>query len=154
MRRSHTLVSARTSESPTITALHHACREAEEVIPVYILSNWKKHHPWTGSNRQEFLCGCLESLSRNLEAIGGGGSSCARAIPVPGVRKISSRELRQEAIFFNRGTMVLTVSRFSSSSKWFAKNCKFESSAIRMSRFFEPNEVLTKGGRPFRIFTA
>jgi deoxyribodipyrimidine photo-lyase len=53
------------------TALWHACDQADEVIPVYILSTWKKRHPWTGPNRQEFLCGCLESLSKNLEAIGG-----------------------------------------------------------------------------------
>ena len=84
------------------TALYHACHEADEVIPVYILSNWKKQHPWTGSNRQEFLCGCLESLSKNLEAIG--GQLILRAgHPVQELEKLI-HETHAEAIFFNRGT--------------------------------------------------
>jgi hypothetical protein len=52
------------------TALHHTCCEAGEVVPVYILSTWKRNHRWTGPNRQEFLCGCLESLAKNLEHLG------------------------------------------------------------------------------------
>lgn len=51
------------------TALHHATQAAEQVIPVYILSDWKKEHGWTGANRQHFLCGSLESLAKNLEAL-------------------------------------------------------------------------------------
>ncbi|MFN5867846.1 MAG: deoxyribodipyrimidine photo-lyase, partial [Akkermansiaceae bacterium] len=50
------------------SALYHASK-AGGVIPVYILSDWKKNHAWTGSNRQKFLCGCLESLSKNLETL-------------------------------------------------------------------------------------
>ncbi|MEA3145828.1 MAG: deoxyribodipyrimidine photo-lyase, partial [Verrucomicrobiota bacterium] len=30
------------------TALTHAGRQSEEVIPVYILSDWKNEHRWTG----------------------------------------------------------------------------------------------------------
>jgi deoxyribodipyrimidine photo-lyase len=53
------------------TSLNAAAQGAGQVLPVYILSQWKKDHHWTGPNRQEFLCGCLQSLSRNLAAIGG-----------------------------------------------------------------------------------
>lgn len=52
------------------TALHQASKEGA-VIPVYILSGWKGAHHWTGANRQHFLCGCLESLDRNLSTVGG-----------------------------------------------------------------------------------
>ena len=52
------------------TALHHAAAAADQVIPVYILSDWKHSHQWTGSRRQHFLCGNLESLAKNLETIG------------------------------------------------------------------------------------
>ena len=84
------------------TALWHACDQADEVIPVYILSTWKKRHPWTGPNRQEFLCGCLESLSKNLEAIG--GCLILRAgDPVQELEKLVN-ETHAKAIFFNRGT--------------------------------------------------
>ena len=48
------------------TALHHAAKEAEQVVPVYILSTWKDTHQWTGSKRQQFLCGSLTSLASNL----------------------------------------------------------------------------------------
>ena len=53
------------------TALNAAAAQADQVLPVYILSNWKGQHHWTGPNRQEFICGCLQSLARNLEASGG-----------------------------------------------------------------------------------
>jgi deoxyribodipyrimidine photolyase len=33
-------------------SLFAACRDADEVIPVYILSSWKRHHPSTGANRR------------------------------------------------------------------------------------------------------
>ncbi len=53
------------------TSLLAAAQSAEQVVPVYILSDWKQHHHWTGPNRQEFLCGCLASLAQDLKAIGG-----------------------------------------------------------------------------------
>lgn len=51
------------------TALHHAAATGKAVIPVYILSRWQGTHHWTGPNRQHFLCGCLESLSKNLQTL-------------------------------------------------------------------------------------
>jgi len=53
------------------TALSAAVKAGEEVVPVYITSDWKGSHNWTGPARQEFLCGSLASLAKNLEAIGG-----------------------------------------------------------------------------------
>ncbi len=41
------------------------------VIPVYVLSSWQGAHRWTGEPRQRFLCGCLDSLAKNLEQLGG-----------------------------------------------------------------------------------
>ena len=84
------------------TALSHACQQSDEIIPVFILSRWKGDHPWTGSNRQEFLCGCLQSLSQNLEAIG--GRLILRAgDPVQVIEELV-HETHAEAIYFNRGT--------------------------------------------------
>ena len=53
------------------TALAAAVASGGEVIPVYIASDWKGSHGWTGPARQEFLCGSLASLAKNLESIGG-----------------------------------------------------------------------------------
>ena len=132
------------------TALWHASNQGDEVIPVYILSSWKKHHHWTGANRQQFLCGCLESLSKNLDAIG--GRLILRAgDPVEELGKLV-HETHAEAIYLNRGTDPYSVEVQQQletvSAKRQIKIFKWKDATI-----FEPNEVLTKEGRPFRVFT-
>ncbi len=52
------------------TALLAASQSGQVVIPLYILSDWRKEHSWTGPGRQQFLCECLESLSKNLQELG------------------------------------------------------------------------------------
>jgi deoxyribodipyrimidine photo-lyase len=61
----------RITDNTALNAAIEAAGPEGEVIPVYIASDWKGSHGWTGPVRQEFLCGCLDSLSKNLEAIGG-----------------------------------------------------------------------------------
>ena len=82
------------------TALHHAAKDASQVIPVYILSTWKTHHQWTGAKRQHFLAGCLDSLSKNLDTLG------SRLILRAGDATQELRQLIQEtqaeALYFNR----------------------------------------------------
>jgi len=133
------------------TALWHASRAGEETIPVYILSKWKNYHPWTGPNRQEFLCGCLESLSRNLVALG--GRLILRAgDPVQELEKLV-RETHAEAIYFNRGTDSYSLEvqqRLTRSSE----KLQIKVFSYKDMTIFEPNEVLTKEGHPFRVFTA
>jgi deoxyribodipyrimidine photolyase len=53
------------------TALNAAVAESGEVVPVYLLSEWKGCHAWTGPARQAFLCGCLQSLAAELRRAGG-----------------------------------------------------------------------------------
>ena len=82
------------------TALAAAAKSAQQVVPAYILSSWKKNHRWTGPNRQLFLCGCLASLDANLRSIG------SRLIlregdPVAALEQLAA-ETRAEAIFYNR----------------------------------------------------
>jgi deoxyribodipyrimidine photo-lyase len=52
------------------TSLLAAREAAPYVLPIYIRSDWKGSHPWTGPGRQHFLCECLKSLARNLDHIG------------------------------------------------------------------------------------
>jgi deoxyribodipyrimidine photo-lyase len=133
------------------TALYHACRGADEIIPVYILSRWKQHHPWTGSNRQQFLCGCLESLSKNLEVLG--GRLILRAgDPVQELEKLV-QETRAEAIFFNRGTDPYSREIQQQLDKA-SENLNIRIFGCKDVTIFEPNDVLTKDGHPFRIFTS
>lgn len=81
-------------------ALASAAATSATVVPVYVLSDWKGPHAWTGPIRQTFLCGCLESLSKNLDAIG------SRLIlrsgdAVEELRKVI-QDCGAEAVFFNR----------------------------------------------------
>jgi deoxyribodipyrimidine photo-lyase len=132
------------------TALSHAGRESEEVIPAYILSDWKNEHRWTGPNRQEFLCGCLRSLAKNLETIG--GRLILRAgDPVQELVKLV-QETQAEAIFFNRGTDSYSVGvqqQLESASR----KLPIQLFGYKDITIFEPEEVLNHEGRPFRIFS-
>jgi deoxyribodipyrimidine photo-lyase len=132
------------------TALSHAGQEADEIIPVYILSTWSKVHPWTGPNRQEFLCGCLDSLSKNLEAIG--GRLILRAgDPVQELEKLV-HETSAQAIYFNRGTDPYSVEIQQRLEK-VGKKLQIQVFSHRDITIYEPNDVLSNEGRPFRIFT-
>jgi deoxyribodipyrimidine photo-lyase len=133
------------------TALWHACNESDEIVTVYILSTWKKRHPWTGPNRQEFLCGCLESLSRNLEAIG--GRLILRAgDPVQELKKLI-HETEAQAIYFNRGTDPYSIEVQQQLQKT-VETLHIQIFSYKDTTIFEPNEVLTQEGRPFRVFTS
>jgi deoxyribodipyrimidine photo-lyase len=132
------------------TALSHACHQSDDIIPVYILSEWKKHHPWTGPNRQEFLCGCLKSLSRNLEAVG--SRLILRAGDPVHVLARLVHETGAEAIFFNRGTDPYSLGVQQQLERFGAK-LQIQILSYKDMTIFEPNEVLTKEGHPFRVFT-
>lgn len=53
------------------TSLLAASKLGEKVLPLYVLSDWQEKHAWSGPGRQQFLCECLESLSKNVAALGG-----------------------------------------------------------------------------------
>ncbi|MBV9106756.1 MAG: deoxyribodipyrimidine photo-lyase [Verrucomicrobia bacterium] len=132
------------------TALWHACNESDEIIPVYILSTWKKRHSWTGPNRQEFLCGCLESLSRNLEAIG--GRLILRAgDPVQELEKLI-HETHADRIYFNRGTDPYSI-EVQQQLEQVSEKLNIQTFSYKDTTIFDPNEVLTREGHPFRVFT-
>lgn len=132
------------------TALYHACKGAEGVVPLYIVSTWKGRHPWTGPSRQQFLCGCLDSLAKNLAQLGGrlvirAGEPCAELERL-------AKEISAEAIYTNRGIDPFDV----------ALESQLEKSArdwgIEFYRFLDltvqaPDAVLTQFGQPFRVFT-
>ena len=132
------------------TALHAASVAGEQVIAVYILSDWKKNHRWTGPNRQHFLCGCLRSLDANLQAVG------SRLILRQGealaeLEKLAV-ETRAEAIFFNRdpdphGRAV--EEKLEKMGQALGISIRpFKDVAIH-----ERREVLTGAGDTFRVFT-
>jgi deoxyribodipyrimidine photo-lyase len=132
------------------TALAAAAKSAQQVVPAYILSSWKKNHRWTGPNRQQFLCGCLASLDANLRSIG------SRLIlregdPVAALEQLAA-ETRAEAIFYNRdpdphGQAV--EQRLAAA----AKRLGIAIHAHKDIALHEREEVLTGSGENFRVFT-
>jgi len=132
------------------TALSAAVKAGEEVIPVYIVSDWKGSHQWTGPARQEFLCGSLASLAKNLEAIGG------RLIIRRGDAVAELEKLAQETgateIFANRdpdpfGRAV---------EARLETMCRDKGLALSLPKdacIHERDEALTGQGTIFRVFT-
>ena len=132
------------------TALNAAHSESEKVTPVYILSDWKKTHRWTGPNRQHFLCASLQSLDANLQSIG------SRLIIRQGealaeLEKLAS-EIHAEAIFFNRDPDPFGRS-VEEKLEAMGKRLGISIRPFKDIAIHERNEVFTGSGDPFRVFT-
>ena len=132
------------------TALHHAARDAAQVIPVYVLSDWKGRHGWTGPNRQSFLCGNLEALAKNLESLG------SRLILRCGRAEAELERLVSEtqagAIYFNRDYDPFGREM----ERKIAALCSrlgIECHGFDDSVMHPPETVLTGGGQPYRVYT-
>ena len=128
------------------TALNAALAAHDCVVPVFILSEWQREHRWTGAPRQEFLCGSLVSLAKNLEA--NGGRLIVRQGAADRVLDELVRETGAEAIYFNRDPdpygreMEAKVARQG-----------VPVHAHRDATIHERGEVLTAAGTPYRVFT-
>ncbi|HVJ57643.1 MAG TPA: deoxyribodipyrimidine photo-lyase, partial [Terrimicrobiaceae bacterium] len=133
------------------SALLAARRRAEQVVPVYVLSDWAGSHRWTGPNRQQFLCGCLSSLARNLAAVGG-RLIIRRGSAVPELAKLVN-EVGAQAIFFNRDGDPFGR-RVEADLCAFGENARLEITGFHDGTVHEPGEVLNSSGEPFRVFTA
>lgn len=132
------------------TALHAAGVAAAGVVPVYVASDWKDAHPWTGPKRQAFLCRSLASLARNLETMDGrlvvrSGSA------VEALEKLIV-ESGADALYFNRDPDPFGR----------AMEAKVEAMARRLGiachgyhdvTLHDPGAVLTQDGKPYRVFT-
>lgn len=131
-------------------ALHNAVRQSGEVATAYISSEWKGRHGWTGAGRQAFLCGCLESLSKNLEHIGG-KLIFRKGDAVQELERLID-EVEAGAVFFNRdpdphGAEVENKVRELCRSRGI-DCCDFQDVVLH-----EPTEVLTGGGTPYKVYT-
>lgn len=132
------------------TALNAAVSIGEEVIPVFVMSDWKGDHRWTGAARQNFLCGSLLSLQKNLEAIGG-SLIIRRGDAVEELEKLAM-ETGATAIFANRDPDPFGRS-VEERLGIMARSRGMEFSLHKDVCIHERNEVLTGQGTVFRVFT-
>ncbi|QTN33365.1 deoxyribodipyrimidine photo-lyase [Akkermansiaceae bacterium] len=131
------------------TALHHASK-GNPVIPVYVLSDWKSSHHWTGSNRQHFLCGCLASLSRNLETLQGRLIiRCGDAVTE--IRKLIG-ETGAEAIHFNRDPDPFGK-RVEEKLIGLCEELGIRCTGHDDASLHTPAEILTQSETPYKVFT-
>ncbi len=132
------------------TALRQAEKESSQVIPVYVLSDWKKQHSWTGPARQEFLCGCLKALSEDLHNHG------SRLILRTGkadkeLEKLLT-ESKAEALYFNRDYDPYGVA-MEKKVKALCKRLGIDCHDFKDRVLHEPDEVKTGSGTVYRVFT-
>lgn len=131
-------------------ALFNATTDAEKVLPVYISSDWKGDHHWTGAGRQAFLCGCLESLSKNLEHAGG-QLIFRKGDAVEELRQLID-ESNAEAVYLNRDPDPFgreTEKRV----KELCREKGIDFHDFQDVVLHEPHEVLTGSGNPYKVYT-
>ena len=128
-----------------------ACRESGgRVVPVFVLSDWRGAHRWSGPARQQALCGSLRALAEELETAGS-RLILRRGDAVQELERLLM-ETRAEALYFNR----------SPDPAGRALEVRVETMArrlgVRVQSFHDvtalpPDAVLTQAGQPFRVFT-
>lgn len=131
-------------------ALNAAARDGAQVVPAYVLSGWQTSHGWTGSIRQQFLSGCLESLARNLDSIG------SRLILRCGRADVELEKLIREtqagAVYFNRDYDPYGREM----EKRLRETCArlgVQCHGFKDRVLHEPDEVKTGGGGHYRVYT-
>ena len=132
------------------TALNAAAAAHDHVVPVFVPSNWQRDHHWCGAARQEFLCGCLASVAKDLEAKG--GRLILRDGPADEALEKLIRETGATAVYFARDpdpygrAMEARVAAM-------ARRLGVTVHPQQDHALHERDEVLTGGGTPYRVFT-
>ncbi len=132
------------------TALCCAAKLGIPLVPLYILSDWRGNHPWTGPNRQHFLCESLASLAKNLQALG------ARLIVRQGSAVEQLRRLITEshavAVHFNADPDPFGKS-VEAAVRQLCHELGVECHSHADVSLHGPDEVLTLSDSPYRVYT-
>jgi len=132
------------------TSLALAASRAEHVIPVYVISDWRGEHGWTGAPRQEFLCGCLLALAGNIAALG--GNLIFRRGRAEDELARLARETGASAIFYNRDPDPFGR-QVEARIQAMADASGIGVIASKDVCIHERDEVRTATGEPYRVFT-
>ncbi|MFD0894072.1 deoxyribodipyrimidine photo-lyase [Luteolibacter ambystomatis] len=131
-------------------ALNAAAAAGGPVVPVYILSDWKKRHHWTGPKRQHFLCLSLASLSKDLDAMGG-RLIFRQGEAVAELEKLL-RESGASALYFNEDPDPFGK-EVEKKVRALCERLGVECHPFHDHTLHAPDEILTGGGGPYRVFT-
>lgn len=133
------------------TALLAAAEAAEHVVPVYVVSDWRRQHPWTGPVRQEFLCGCLAELERSVARLGGRLIFRTNARADEALETLL-QETGAEAVFFNRDPDPYGIA-MEEKVVAMARRHGAEAFSFRDVGVHERDELLTGGGKSYRVYS-
>ncbi|HEY1172919.1 MAG TPA: deoxyribodipyrimidine photo-lyase [Verrucomicrobiae bacterium] len=132
------------------TALSEAARQAEIIIPVFILEDAFKTGPDVGAARAAFLLHSVDSLRKNLEHLGYPLIiRCGKSIElIP----LLAKELKAEAVFCNARYEPYADARDEKIATALSKvNIPFR--IFKDAVVWERKEILTKTGNPYTVFT-
>lgn len=131
-------------------ALWSASKLGVPVIPVYVASDWRDRHMWTGPNRQQFLCNSLASLAIDLKTLDG-RLIIRRGDAITELKKLIL-ESGATGLHFNRDPDPF--------GKEVERKLEALCVGLRIScqrhhdvSLHAPDEVLTGSGLPYRVFT-
>lgn len=119
-------------------------------MPAYVQSAWEGSHRWTGAHRQEFLCGCLASLDRNLREIGS-QLVIRRGDAVVELERLVA-ETGASAIYYNRDPDPFGRA-VEERLERMGRERAIEVHDFKDICLHERDEILTQKGVPFRVFT-
>lgn len=130
--------------------LHEAGRAANSVVPVFVFDTKILSRDDVGGACVAFMLECLDSLARNLEAVG------SRLIfrhgdPLIEIPKLV-REVGADAVFWNRDYEPGAVAR-DRAMEAKGRELGFATRHFKDSVFHESGEVRTGGGTPYVVFT-
>src|ERR1051325_10463654 len=128
------------------TALHHASKRAERVVPVFILEDALRTGPDVGAARLGFLLQAVDSLKRDLQTLGY-PLIIRRGKSVEQIPKLC-RELHAEAVFCNRRYEPYTQARDGA----ILQKLTADGVALRVFKdavVWEDRELLTRAGEPY-----
>jgi deoxyribodipyrimidine photo-lyase len=133
------------------TALAAAARDAGgAVAPVFIFDDAILHGRWASPNRSAFLLACLQALDADLRAQG------SRLIVRRGdphkVLPQLARELGASGVYWNRDYTPYAIRR-DTALKTGLRDAGFAAESFKDVVVFEMNEVATKEGRPYTVYT-
>lgn len=132
-------------------ALHFACRQGESILPIYILDDDAAGHWKMGGASRWWLHHSLESFQKDLSKKLGLTLILKRgkaADIIPDLIK----ETRAKSVYWNRNYEPWSINR----DKDMKENLKNQDIAVETFNarlLFEPWEIKTQSGDPYRVFT-
>ena len=130
-------------------ALHHACEQAERVIPLFVLDPFILERADTGAARVVFLLDALKILDANLQRLG--GRLIVRRGRTPEAVLSAVTEFGADGVFHQREYEPHGKARDEAVAKTLQESGKVCETFPGLA-LFEPNEILSQTGSPYTVF--